>query len=451
MLRVVVLLFIVLFAPSGHAWAEELFPVYPSIRANVRFWEDIYSRYSTRQGVLHDQEKLDIVYGVVDLVDWNEPGSAHINQNIIKLARQKYKSILSDLADGKNPETADEKRVASMFPSGSEYAYTHALDNMRLQIGQKDRFLEGVIRSGAYMPYIRKTLSSHNLPPELAYLPHVESSFNPKAQSKAGAVGLWQFTRSTGNQYMTVNDLVDERYDPFFSTLAAAVFLKENYAALKSWPLAITAYNYGRAGMVRAVREKGSYENIFNHHRTGIFKFACRNFYPEFLAAMNVAKRLENDPRLILDRPEATVTLRMDNFARATDIRSHLRVAAEDFSRLNPALLQPVLNGRKFIPRGFSLRLPATAAVQERIARLPRDIYHPHQVRDNEYIVRRGDTAGSIARKYKISVNELIRANKLDKRATIRIGRKLKIPVNDGISDNIKIVKLQKKSKTRPN
>jgi len=167
-LRVVVMLFIVLLAPSGHAWAEELFPVYPSIRANVRFWEDIYSRYSTRQGVLHDQEKLDIVYGVVDLVDWNEPGSAHINQNIIKLARQQYKSILSDLAGGKKPETDDEKRVASMFPRGSEYAYTHALDNIRLQIGQKDRFLEGIIRSGAYMPYIREILSSHNLPPELA-------------------------------------------------------------------------------------------------------------------------------------------------------------------------------------------------------------------------------------------------------------------------------------------
>lgn len=443
--------FIVLLVPSGQALAEELFPLYPGIRANVRFWEDIYSRYTTRQGVLHDQEKLDIVYGVVDLVDWNTLGAAHINQELIKLARQRYKSILSVLADGKTPATDEEKRIAAMFPGGSEYAYTHALENMRLQIGQKDRFLEGIIRSGAYMPYIRQILTSHNLPPELAYLPHVESSFNPKAQSKAGAVGLWQFTRSTGSQYMTVNDIVDERYDPFFSTRAAAVFLKENHAALKTWPLAITAYNYGRAGTMRAVKEKGTYENIFNHHRTGIFKFAARNFYPEFLAAMNVAKSLENDPRLIPDRPEATVMLRLEDYAGAADIMSHFRVAEEDFSRLNPALRPPVLTGRKFIPKGFSVRLPATAAVREQIARMPRNIYHPHQVRDHEHIVRRGDTAGFIARKYKMSVNELIRANGLDKRATIRIGQKLKIPGSPGIAENIKIVELQKKSKTRPN
>lgn len=441
----------VLFASIPQARTEELFPLYPSIRPNVRFWEDIYARYSTRQGVLHDQENLDIIYGVVDLVDWNEPGSAHINQQLIKLARQHYKSILSGLAAGKTPETDDEKRIAAMFPGKSAYAYTHALDNIRLQIGQKDRFLEGVIRSGAYLPYIRQVLISHNLPPELAYLPHVESSFNPGAKSKAGAVGLWQFTRGTGSQYMTVNDIVDERCDPFFSTRAAAVFLKENYAALKTWPLAITAYNYGRGGMIRAVKEKGGYENIFNNHRTGIFKFAARNFYPEFLAAMNVAKRLENDPRLIADRPEATVMLRLEGYARAADIMSHFRVAEEDFSRLNPSLLRPVLSGRKFIPRGFSVRLPAIAAVRERVASLPGSIYQPHQVRDNEYIVRRGDTAGSIARKHKISVNALILANGLDKRATIRIGQKLKIPGNTVPAGTIKVVELQKKSKTRPN
>ena len=90
---------------------------------------------------------------------------------------------------------------------------------------------------------------------------------------------------------MTTTQLIDERADPYVATQAAAQVLKDNYAALQSWPLALTAYNYGRAGMVRAAGEHGSYENIFNSYSQGYFKFASRNFYSEFLAAMRVAKR----------------------------------------------------------------------------------------------------------------------------------------------------------------
>jgi len=312
--------------------AAELFPLYPSIKNNVAFWEDVYSRYSTTQGILHDQDDLQKVYGVVELVHWDAPGSAHLNKERIKSARQRYKSILENLAGDKPPRTAEEKRVAALFPRGSRHSFLKARDNIRLQVGQKDRFLEGIIRSGAYLPTIRKILQNHDLPAELAYLPHVESSFNPMAYSKAGASGLWQFTRSTGVQFLTINDEVDERSDPYFSTEAAARFLKENYAQLGTWPLAITAYNHGRAGMVRAVREKGTYEKIFKTHETELFKFASRNFYSEFLAAMNVARRLENDPRIIRDQPEGTLLLRLAGYARTSDIRAHFRIAAEDFA-----------------------------------------------------------------------------------------------------------------------
>ena len=412
------------------AWpaAAELFPLYPSIRNNVAFWEDVYSRYSTTQGILHDQNDLQKVYGVVDLVHWDLPGSAHLNKERIKSARQRYKSILEDLASGRTPGTAEEKRVAALFPRGSSHAFLKARDNIRLQVGQKDRFLEGIIRSGAYLPTIRKILKEHDLPAELAYLPHVESSFNPMAYSKAGASGLWQFTRSTGVQFLTINDEVDERSDPYFSTEAAARFLKENYAQLGTWPLAITAYNHGRAGMVRAVREKGTYENIFRTHETELFKFASRNFYSEFLAAMNVARRLEQDPRIVRNQPEATLLLRMAGYARASDIRAHFRIAGEDFARLNPSLREPVLTGKKFIPKGFQVRLPATGRIRELASAFPSGLYQPGQIRDREYTVRRGDSAGAIARKFGLSVKELARANNLDKRATVRAGQRLKIP-----------------------
>lgn len=427
---VALLLFLALLTAAGPAGAE-LFPLYPSIRNNVAFWEEVYSRYSTTQGILHDQDNLQIVYGVVDLVNWDLPGAAHLNKEIIKNARQRYKSILNDLASGVPPRSAEEKKVAALFPKGSRHAFLKARDNVRLQVGQKDRFLEGIIRSGTYLPIIRKILNDHGLPDELAYLPHVESSFNPQAYSKAGASGLWQFTRSTGVQFLTINDEVDERSDPYFSTVAAARFLKENFAQLGTWPLAITAYNHGRAGMVRAVREKGSYEQIFKSYEGDLFKFASRNFYSEFLAAMNVARRLENDPGIIRDQPEATLLLRMAGYARTADVRAHFGIAAEDFARLNPSLREPVLTGKKFIPKGFQIRLPATGRIRELASAFPSGLYHPAQIRDREYTVRRGDTASTIARKFGLSMQELARANNLDKRATIRIGQLLKIPAGN--------------------
>ena len=445
------LLFILALLATAWPAAAELFPLYPSIKNNVTFWEDVYSRYSTTQGILHDQNDLQKVYGVVELVHWDLPGAAHLNKERIKSARQRYKSILEDLAGGRPPRSAEEKRVAALFPRGSSHTFLKARDNIRLQVGQKDRFLEGFIRSGAYLPIIRKILQSHDLPAELAYLPHVESSFNPMAYSKAGASGLWQFTRSCGVQYLTVNDLVDERSDPYFSTEAAARFLKENYAQLGTWPLAITAYNHGRAGMVRAVREKGSYENIFKTHETELFKFASRNFYSEFLAAMNVARRLEQDPRLIRNQPEATLLLRMAGYARASDIRAHFRIAAEDFARLNLSLREPVLTGKKFIPKGFQVRLPATNRIRELASTLPAGLYQPSQIRDREYIVRRGDTVGAIARKFGLSVKELSRNNNLDKRATVRVGQRLKITAGNQETARISASLRPVKTKQKPN
>lgn len=441
----------ILLMGSIQGWADDLFPLYDSIAVNVQFWEDVYSRYTTRQGILHDKDNLAIVYGVVDLVAWEAPGSSQINRKLIKIARQRYKDILSGLADGEKPRSDEEKRVASLFPDQGPHGFAKAVNNIRLQIGQKDRFLEGVIRSGAYMPAIRKIFRTYNLPPELAYLPHVESSFNPEAHSKAGAAGLWQFTSPTGRQYIRIDNVVDERYDPYSSTQAAAVFLKENYEALNSWPLAVTAYNYGRSGMLRAKEKMGGYENIFNNHQTSLFQFAARNFYPEFLAALRVAKRIEASGSIELNRPEATISVRMNGYADVNDILRYFKIAEADFTRLNPSLRKPVLTGRKYIPKNFLVRLPANDRVRDLAANLPFSLYRENQIRDTVYIVRRGDTAGSIARKYKVSLTELIRENGLDKRATIRIGQKLKIPVPAGIAASEKIVFLESPSKRKPN
>ena len=440
----------VILATGLNAESKTLFPMYPSIQPNVLFWQKVYSRYTTRQGILHDKDHPDIIYTVIDLVDWGTMGSGRINKKLIKMARWKYRTVLAHLGSGKKPATDEEKRVAAMFPTKSRLAFLKAQNNIRLQIGQKDRFRQGVIRSGAYISSIKKIFITYGLPAELAYLPHVESSFNPKAHSKAGAVGLWQFTRSTGRQYMTIDSAIDERYDLLMSTRAAACLLKNNYELLGSWPLALTAYNYGPAGMARALREKKSYENIFKKHQARRFKFASRNFYPEFLAALRVAKRLEKDPGLIQDRPAATLSVRLKGFMRASDIRSHFGISKEDFALLNPALKKSVLTGRKYIPAHFLVRVPANSRTQQLAENIPPRLYHAKQIRDCCYFVVRGDTAGSIARKYHITVAKLIHTNNLNRRATIRIGQKLTIPGKAPAKNKKNIVLLKTRSKNKP-
>jgi membrane-bound lytic murein transglycosylase D len=432
-----------LCATTLTASATERFPLYLCIRDNVKFWEDVYSRYSSQRGILHDKEHLNRVYSVVNLVSWDLPGSSKINNALIKIEKNKIDEILAHLGSGKKPRTTEEKRIAALFPRQRHTTFHKARENVRLQIGQSDRFYEGVIRSGRYLAHFRSILAEHGLPPELVYLPHVESSFNPKAYSKAGASGLWQFTRSTGQDYLTINNLVDERNDPYLATHAAAALLKENYSQLQSWPLALTAYNYGRSGMLRALKEKGSYEQIFKSYDQGYFKFASRNFYSEFLAATRVAKRLGGHPKVRLERPESTVTFRLKNEIPTARLIRSLGLSQENFRRLNPALLQPVIEGNRSVPKGYLVRLPArkqTIAQTPRIKSTPK---HPTQAVKAQimarpsshsgvhYAVRKGDTVLSIARQFQVSSKDLLALNGLHGDTSIKIGEKLRIPTSE--------------------
>src|SRR5262249_12569274 len=131
-------------------------------------------------------------------------------------------------------------------------------ENVHTQVGIKERFREGVIRSGRYIDGFQQIFEKEGVPSTIALLPLVESSYENRALSSAGAAGIWQFTRSTGRLYLTVTRKGDERMDPARATRAAARLLHDNYNALGSWPLAITAYNHGRGGMMRAQGEIGS-------------------------------------------------------------------------------------------------------------------------------------------------------------------------------------------------
>jgi membrane-bound lytic murein transglycosylase D len=411
------------------AIADDPFPTLSCLESNVAFWQKIYSEYSSNQGVLHDSRRLDIIYDVIDLADQFGPGGRKINRARVKAARDKYKSILAALARGEMPVTPEAQKVAALF--GAEVRATdfrQAMYRIRCQVGQKDRFREGLIRSGAYIEEIKAIFREHGLPEDLAYLPHVESSYNPKAYSKFGAAGIWQFTRSTGRRYMAVGYAVDERRDPIYSSHAAACLLKDNHDKLNDWPLAITAYNHGLTGMKRALRRKGSYEAIFQEYRSRIFRFASRNFYSEFLAAREVAKNCHQYfGDLILDPPQDSREVALAGYADLRDIADYLQVDLDHLRNLNPALRDPVFHGQKYVPKGYRLRLPV-AADSSVAVELPDRVYAQQQKASRFYRVRSGDTAAKIARMHRVKLRDLIAANSLDGSAAVYVNQNLRIP-----------------------
>ncbi len=417
-------------APAGASEAQ--FPHFASLKPNVDFWEAVYTRYTTRQGILHDSRDLSRIYAVIDLRPTTDARNRKKNRRTIKAAKARWAERLRELADsGSTANWPDAELARHLKQVLTPKELRSAAGQVRCQIGQADRFRKGLIRSGAYLDQIRSIFRAAGLPEDLAYLPHVESSFNLKAYSKFGAAGIWQFTRSTGRRFMQIGYTVDERRDPIAASHAAARLLAENYTKLGSWPLAITAYNHGAAGMARAKRRHQAFPDIVARYTSRTFKFASRNFYTEFLAARRIADNYEAYfGKLKLAKPEKIYRLKMKNFAAIAAVGDHFDLDLETLARYNPALRPPVFRGQKYIPRGYVLNLPGRVvqpAGQDGL-QLPSRLYYAKQKPSRFYTVQPGDTAGRIARLHGIRLADLILANNLDRRATIYVNQNLRLP-----------------------
>jgi len=270
------------------------FPKPPALHASVEFWKRMYTEFGVGDFVLHDRDNLHVIYDVVQVGGTtNERRAQELAKPAMERARDRYEAILVSLARGVPPEALGfEGRWVDQAwgcPCPPELLIRAAW-NIRVQQGLREKVEEGILRARPLMPQILAILRRHKVPEELAALPMVESSFNPHARSKAGAVGLWQLTRSTGSRYLNVSRHSDDRRDPIRATGAAARLLRQNYQALGSWPLAVIAYNHGRVGVVAAREAVGSdaVEEIIARYGGRRFGFASRNFYPEFLAALEI-------------------------------------------------------------------------------------------------------------------------------------------------------------------
>ena len=264
------------------------FPRPPQIEPNVKFWVDTFTAYSERDFVVHDRDHVWRIYQVLHLPGEGTPSRSDIN-TVNDYLKNKFSGILSRLGSGQTPADYEERQVAALFKDEPLSAYSLAAQNLRVQEGMREEFRESLLRSRYYRSTMERIFSDAGLPPELVVLPEIESGFYSRAHSNAGALGIWQFTRGTGRQFMRITAYHDDRLDPATETEAAAKLLRSNYLTFGSWPLAITAYDYGSAGMAEAAEQYASdYVRIIRNYDGPHFGFASKNYYPEFLAALQI-------------------------------------------------------------------------------------------------------------------------------------------------------------------
>ena len=413
--------------------AAETFPLPAELQPDVDFWVAIFSHYSTEEGVLHDNRNLAVVY---ESVPMPSTLSRRERGRRVDARKKEVRVVLKSLAAGKRDNLSDEEaRVLALWPTNvSNATLTAAAKRIRYQQGLKNRFREGLIRAGRWRDYIETQFRALGVPIELAALPHVESSYNPAARSNVGASGIWQFTRSTGRRFLRVDHVLDERNDPFDATRAAGKLLAYNYSVSGNWPMAITAYNHGLAGVRRAMREYGDteYADILRNYDGRTFGFASRNFYVAFLAAKQVDQNVEQYfPGLVVDKPTKYAFAELPAYVSISDLSSSMGISSSLLAAHNPALQATVIQESKLLPKGLSIRVPASSidgSIGGLIDNVPADEWQAVQLPDMFHAVARGDTLSEIADTYDTRVSTLVALNNLGSRHRIRAGQQLRLP-----------------------
>ena len=427
------LLLLIFLTFSGLLPADETFPQPAELQPDVDFWVGVFTTYGNDEGVLHDNRELGVVYARMAMP---EKLSRRERQRRVEKRRKELQAALRSLASGKRSNlSAEEARILALWPAGvSDKILGDAVGRIRYQQGLRDRFEDGLQRSGRWRDHVNKEFVALNVPIEIAALPHVESSYNPAARSHVGASGIWQFTRSTGQRFMRVDHVVDERNDPFAATRAAGQLMAYNYSITGNWPMAITAYNHGLGGVRRAMREYGdtAYVDILRKYDGRAFGFASRNFYVAFLAAKEVDQNVEKYfPGVRAESPTDYSVTELSTYVSVSGLTKAMGVSPRKLAQFNPALQETVWQESKYLPKGYELRYPAAGmskSLAEFVGALPPDAVFSKQLPDMFHKVARGDTLSQIAETYDTRVSTLVALNGLGSSHRIRAGQQLRLP-----------------------
>lgn len=321
-------------------------------------------------------------------------------------------------------------------------AYNPSLENViKSFLTRKRGLMERMLTASQfYFPLFEQEFDSHDIPLEMKYLSIVESALNPRARSRVGATGLWQFMYGTGREMkLGVSSYVDERSDPIKSTKAACKYLNRLYGLYKDWDLALAAYNSGPGNVNKAIRRSGGYRNYWNIRRN--LPRETAGYVPAFLATMYIFEYAEEHGlrKKNAERPYfETDTVHVKNMITFEQISDLVGVSMEELKMLNPSYklnVIPFVDGKKYY-----LRLPKSAMgkfvnnedaiyahVTQEIKKLEKPL--PQLVKaDNKvrYRVRSGDYLGKIAERYGVGVSQIKRWNGL-RSNNLRIGQRLTI------------------------
>lgn len=360
------------------------FKVENHIKDRVAFWFDVYTIYGSDQRVIHHADFPWVIFKILDFKEiMSRPKARWVNQTkadlLTKVEMAKLRSSLFTLLKRSRHKTMnlaglteDEKLIVDQLktlPGSLKKNIERAIKNVRVQTGQRDFYLQGLKESFDYMKTMENVFLEQRLPIELARLPMVESSFNSRATSKAGAAGVWQFMTNTGKKFLTINDQIDERRSPFKSTTAAAILLKENYLLFQNWALALTAYNHGPAGVRQAVRKTRTRDlgEIIQKYETKNFSFATQNYYSEFLGALYAERYAEE----IFGDLNKSTRLEYEKVALMTSLKPHLilswlEISMDSFLKMNPDL-KKALKSNMALPKGFDLYFAPDLAFEFRV------------------------------------------------------------------------------------
>ncbi len=417
------------------------FPLPAGLEPAVEFWTQVFAVWSREQLALHDNEHLGVVYRVVKI-----PGpvtEALTSRQREWVRAQEFRLIteltrLSRKHASRQPLTRDEQRLAKAITAGGG-KIKGASERVRTQRGTRERFLRGLEISGRYDNAFRASFRAKDLPEDLAYLPHVESSFQIGARSSVGAAGMWQFMPTTARSYMTVTSTVDERLNPITAAQAAADYLSGAHRSLGSWPLAITSYNHGIGSMNRARARFGTdFGRIVREYDAPSFGFSSRNFYPEFLAVRRIAKSpaqyFPAGVRYQVPLAAKPVTLKHAQYAH--DLRRQMGADMQALADLNPGWSDQAMKGQRKLPAGITVWVPAKNYVPDfgappasALARAEPSRGNSKTVSGGEHKVAQGESLWTIARRYGTTVAALSAQNDLsmDSRP-LQVGQRLELP-----------------------
>lgn len=425
---------------------DKIFPCPDELKPRVSFWIDIFTKYSNDTIILHDSENPERVYKVVKT---EARCSRRKEAGSIKNAKSKIRKQLLQIADsrakGGTGFSGEKQHLAAMFINDKPSEIRKAAERIRCQGGVADQYLKALERHGTYGPMVVSTLKKAGLPTDIQYLPFVESSYRPTAYSRVGAAGMWQIMPRTARTLgLEISSTVDERLDPDLASAAAARYFLDSRQKLGDtarkikaaqkyslYPFVITSYNYGAAGMARAMDKVGpDYMDVLNKYKAGGFQIAVKNFYSSFLAARHVAQNAEvYFPNHKVAQPLALDIVTIKTPVSIERLMSVFSVSEDTLKKYNTSLMRLVWTGRRFVPIGYKLKLPKTATGRsEQVANLNSLPAEEPKYVEYSYRVQRGDTACGIAKKEGVSCRELIVLNNLGRRALIRSGQIITIP-----------------------